>query len=64
VNQGSKSNENSPKNKDGVTGTMTEIKNKSIASPKLVSRFSPINTLVKNNLTVNTGMRGALNKYT
>jgi len=42
---------------------MADIKSKTIASPKLVSKFSPINKLV-NNLTVNTGMGGALKKYT
>ena len=41
-----------------------DAKGKTIASPKLVSKFSPINSLVKrNNLTVNTGAIGALMKY-
>lgn len=61
---GSKSQENSPK-ADNSPGTMAQIKAKTIASPKIVSRFSPINTLVNRggNLTVNTGAMGALKKY-
>lgn len=57
--------EGSPKsNTESNPGTMADIKSKSIASPKLVSKFSPINTLVnRNNLTVNTGSLSTLKKY-
>lgn len=40
------------------------IEKKTIASPKIVSKFSPINSIVhRQGLTVNTGAMGVLKKY-
>jgi hypothetical protein len=63
VNSGPKSQENSPKNSDGSRTQPVEVK-KSIASPKILSKFSPIASMMnRQKLTVNTGAMNALMKY-
>lgn len=62
VNQGAKSNEGSPKSISDAE--KAGVKRKMIASPKIMSKLSPINTLVaRQSLNVNPNSQKALLRF-